>query len=126
MLMVLGAILGFLSLVLSALLAHALHLTVSAHQSQAIATALSNMQWHAVLLIALYAIKPQCQRLIGLSGYLFFAGVILFSLSIILAAIFSFPGLLLLTPLGGVILLLAWLLLIISAFSMKMAKASAR
>ena len=126
MLMVLGAILGFLSLALSALLAHALHLTVSAHQSQAITTALSNMQWHAVLLIALYAIKPQCQRLIGLCGYLFFAGAILFSLSIILAAIFSFPGLLLLTPLGGVILLLAWLLLIISAFSMKMAKASAR
>ena len=116
MLFLFGALMGFLSLALSAFIAHGLHLTLTAHQLHSLDTALLNLQMHAVLLIALGAYisskTNSVSRVIRVAAYLFIVGTLLFSVSIIVSYIFSWPGLLFLTPLGGVTLLLAWLLLI--------------
>ena len=119
MLILFGAIMGFLSLSLSAFIAHGIHLTLTAHQLRSLDTALLNLQVHAILLIALSGyINTQTvsvSRMIRGAACLFVAGTLLFSLSIIFSYILSREGLLLLTPIGGVILLLAWLLLIIGS-----------
>ena len=116
MLFLFGALMGFLSLGLSAFIAHGLHLTLTTHQLHSLDTALLNLQVHAVLLIALSVyISTKTNsvfRVLQVAAYLFIVGTLLFSVSIIVSYIFSWPGLLFLTPLGGVILLLAWLLLI--------------
>ncbi len=114
-----GALMGFLSLALSAFIAHGVHLTLTAHQLHSLDTALINLQLHAVLLIALSAYisskTNSVSRVIQVAAYLFIVGTLLFSVSIIVSYIFSWPGLFFLTPLGGVILLLAWLLLIVGS-----------
>ena len=114
-----GALMGFLSLALSAFIAHGVHLTLTAHQLHSLDTALLNLQVHAVLLIALSAYisskTNSVSRVIRVAAFLFIVGILLFSVSIIFSSVLSWPGLLFLTPLGGVILLLAWLLLIIGS-----------
>ena len=119
MLLFFGAVMGFISLGLSAFIAHGLHLTVSVHQIKSIDIALQNLQINAVLVVAiggfLHVMRSQSLLIVTLAGYLFLIGTTLFSLSIILSTLFSLPQLLIATPVGGVILLMAWLVLIIAS-----------
>ncbi|MBV53375.1 MAG: hypothetical protein CL816_04830 [Coxiellaceae bacterium] len=116
-----GAIMGFLSLALSAFIAHGLHLTLSIHQMHSLDTALNNLQGHAVLLVAMSAytrLKGSLgSRLINIAAYLFVIGTLMFSMSIILTIVIAWQSLALFTPIGGMLLLLAWLLLIVGAFT---------
>ena len=108
-----AALYGLLAVMLAALGAHAL--PVDNPEAQNLwATALQMHMFHTVALLAIAALAASRESvLIPRSGLLMAAGVFLFSGSLYLRAIgFEFlPGPL--TPFGGVLLMLSWVMLFI-------------
>jgi len=111
-----AALYGLLAVMLAALGAHAL--PVDNPEAQNLwATALQMHMFHTVALLAIAALAASRESvLIPRSGLLMAAGVFLFSGSLYLRAIgFEFlPGPL--TPFGGVLLMLSWVMLFIIVF----------
>ncbi|QDV86317.1 DUF423 domain-containing protein [Planctomycetes bacterium TBK1r] len=66
---------------------------------------------HAVALLALAACGTNASSLIVKSGYLFVAGIVLFSGSLYLLVLTETPWMGAITPLGGVAWIVAWILL---------------
>jgi uncharacterized membrane protein YgdD (TMEM256/DUF423 family) len=105
-----AAILGASSVVIGAMLRH-----MAGHMdAEILQTALRYHQLHSVVLLALglYALDKARSFRIIVPAVLFIAGVILFSGSIYLSEAILWPVLTMLTPLGGISLILAWLSLI--------------
>jgi uncharacterized membrane protein YgdD (TMEM256/DUF423 family) len=69
---------------------------------------------HALLAVAC-ALWPGYPRLIHLVGWLASAGGLIFSLSLALLGLLSLPALGMVTPIGGVLMIVAWLLLVLAA-----------
>ncbi|RLA18219.1 MAG: DUF423 domain-containing protein, partial [Gammaproteobacteria bacterium] len=86
-------------------------------------TAVSYQIWHALGLgfIAILRQQNPDARIIIYAGWLMFAGIILFSGSLYLLSLTGVKWLGMITPIGGVCFLTAWLLLII--FSWKALRA---
>ena len=79
------------------------------------ATALQMHMFHTVALLGIAAlIQPGSPRLLPWSGILMMLGILLFSGSLYLRAggLFSIPGLV--TPLGGLLLMAGWLVLVLT------------
>jgi uncharacterized membrane protein YgdD (TMEM256/DUF423 family) len=108
----LGALFAFLAVMLGAFGAHALRDTLSEHYLSVYQTATDYQMWHAIGLIIigiLYERKPSKSLLT--SGWLMLAGIVIFPGSLF---VFSLTGIKILgaiTPLGGILFLIAWLLL---------------
>ncbi len=121
-LLLFGALFGVLAVILGALGAHALenHLDESALKS--FETGVRYQMYHALLLVwvgSTNLLKPKFQKLIGL---LLIVGVIFFSFSIYLLSTSAWLGLEVsflgpITPIGGLLLILAWLLIFINFFT---------
>jgi uncharacterized membrane protein YgdD (TMEM256/DUF423 family) len=105
----LAAVAGFSGVAMGAFGAHALKTVLSEHFMDVYKTAVSYQMWHA-LALALIAVLPASRRLHWV-GCFFGAGIVLFSGSLYLLAIFNISWLGMITPLGGVCFLLAWGLL---------------
>ena len=77
--------------------------------------------YHALGLIAvgLVLLHFPKSRLVMLSGWLMFAGIVLFSVSLYVLSLTGIRGLGAITPLGGVAFLSAWALLAYGAWSGK-------
>ena len=77
--------------------------------------ALHYHQLHSVVLLAfgLYALNKPCSVGLIVPEGLFIAGIFLFSGSLYVSELFSWPGLTTLTPLGGISLIAAWFSLIL-------------
>jgi uncharacterized membrane protein YgdD (TMEM256/DUF423 family) len=104
-----GLILGLSAVILGALAAHALEQRLDADQLDAFETAVRFQMYHALLLLLLGLQKRLSG--IGASVYLLLAGTLLFSGSIYLLVLTPLrPGLL--TPLGGLLLIIGWGLLL--------------
>jgi uncharacterized membrane protein YgdD (TMEM256/DUF423 family) len=104
---------GLLVVVLAAAGAHILQQDVAGAQ-QLWVTALQIHMFHTVALLGIAAlIRPGSPALMPWSGVLMLAGVVLFSGSLYLRAsgFAVVPGMI--TPLGGILLMLAWVVLII-------------
>ena len=104
---------GLLVVVLAAAGAHILQQDVAGAQ-QLWVTALQIHMFHTVALLGIAAlIRPGSPGLMPWSGVLMLAGVVLFSGSLYLRAsgFVVVPGMI--TPLGGILLMLAWVVLII-------------
>jgi len=75
--------------------------------------------YHALALVATALVLRRDQfqgsRLVTASGWLFVAGIVLFSGSLYGLALTGIPGLGAVTPLGGVAFLAAWILLALAA-----------
>lgn len=122
-----GGILGLLSLLIGTYIEHSLRLKISAEEYRNLMTALRYHQIYAVLITIFGALKyiklnKDLYNCLNLTSLLFSIGVSLFSFSIYAAVIFSAKNLVFITPFGGVILILAWLYLIISASKIKLSK----
>lgn len=96
--------------------AHALKTVLSSDMLEVYKTAVSYQMWHALGLIAI-AFIPQASEsaLVHWAGWLMFAGTLLFSGSLYLLTIFNLKWLGMITPIGGVAFLSAWLLIAIFA-----------
>ena len=120
MILILGALLGFISVVFGAYAQHGLHGSISTQDFTFIMTAVNYNQIYAVVisvigLILLNGGKLANSFMLKLSGLLFIIGVILFSFSIYISISFNIPKLLIFTPTGGTIIILAWLPLAVLA-----------
>ena len=109
------AIIGALAIAFGALGAHALKEVLSEQDLSSYKTAVNYHIYHALFMLALLAFHKNAN--INLSFYLALSGLILFSGSIYLLVLDELLGLNLnflgpVTPLGGVILVAAWLSLI--------------
>ena len=69
---------------------------------------------HALLAVAC-ALWPGSPRLVHIAGWLASVGGLIFSLSLALLGLLSLPALGMITPIGGVLMIAAWLLLIIAS-----------
>jgi uncharacterized membrane protein YgdD (TMEM256/DUF423 family) len=109
-----AAVLGFVGVALGAFGAHALRDSLSARDLEIFETAVRYQLIHAVALLgvaAAWARWPDVARLLGVSGWLMVAGVIVFSGSLYALVLTGVRGLGAITPLGGVAFLAGWGLL---------------
>lgn len=111
--------LGAIAVMLGALGAHALKDALTAAQIDSFNTAVRYQMWHALALLALALMGDKIKGQMPIFWF-WFIGVILFSGSIYLLNIdelinrnFSFLGPI--TPLGGISLIMGWILLVIGA-----------
>ncbi|MED7787728.1 DUF423 domain-containing protein [Francisella sp. 19X1-34] len=119
-----GAILGFISVAFGAYAEHGLKTQISAEHFDFIMTALRYNQIYAIVIsgigIALLSSKQLGQSvLLKLSSFLFIIGTLLFSFSIYISIVFNLPSILKLAPIGGTTLMIAWVVLVISAIYIK-------
>jgi uncharacterized membrane protein YgdD (TMEM256/DUF423 family) len=115
----LGSILAFSAVLLGAFGAHALKETLSAHDSiQTWETAVRYQMWHALALILL-SMKSLTQPMPKMIGPCFTIGTLLFSGSLYGLALDGPKWLGPVTPLGGLALMIGWLLLAYSCFKNK-------
>jgi uncharacterized membrane protein YgdD (TMEM256/DUF423 family) len=119
--LLLGAICAFLGVGLGAFGAHALKAVLSAEMLAVYQTGISYQMWHSLglLLIGLLQHQYPGSKLIPWAGWLMFFGILLFSGSLYLLVILDIPKLGMITPIGGVCFLLAWLLVCLSVYNNK-------
>ncbi len=122
MILFFGALLGFVSVVFGAFAAHGLNEVVSEASLKSLALAINYNQINAVIISAIGLAKivnPNAvyMPLLNWSASLFIIGTGLFSFSIYLSVVFESPGLNSLTPLGGMLIIAAWLLTAYVGFS---------
>jgi uncharacterized membrane protein YgdD (TMEM256/DUF423 family) len=104
-----GSILGGLAVALGAFGAHALRDHLSARQLEVFETGVRYQMYHALALLALaWAIDRWPQRNLNTAAALLIAGTIVFSGSLQLLALTDIRWLGMVTPFGGVMLILGW------------------
>lgn len=114
-----ASVMGFLSVALGAFAAHGLEDMLTAEMIGVFETGVQYQMFHvtALLAVAVLCQFKQAQTSLALlkwSGYLFSAGIILFSGSLYVLSISGISVLGIITPIGGVAFLLAWSLLFYS------------
>ena len=120
MVLILGALLGFISVAFGAYAEHGLREAVTDEHLRFLMTAVRYNQVHAVVIAAIGLALLNGGNLSSIpalkwSGLLFIIGTVLFSFSIYLSVSFDWPGLLNITPVGGITIMAAWLLLMVPA-----------
>lgn len=116
--LVFGAIFGAIAVALGALGAHALKKVLSEAQLQSFEVGVKYQMYHALVLLVIgffFAFETRLQHLMGWS---FIAGTLLFSFSIYFLSMSSLMGANLkflgpVTPLGGLLMILGWCLLLV-------------
>lgn len=108
-----GAILAFLGVALGAFGAHALKAKLAADMLAVYQTAVQYHLWHAlgVVLIGVLAQLLPVSKWMPIAGWTMVAGIVIFSGSLYALAITGVRVLGAVAPIGGVALLVAWLLL---------------
>ncbi len=116
--LLLSALSAFIAVAMGAFGAHALKTVLTADMLAVYKTAVTYQMWHALGLglIALLRYHQPQSSLIKYAGWLMFTGIILFSGSLYILSLSGLKWLGMITPLGGVCFLSAWLLLIIFSF----------
>ncbi len=115
--LLLGSINAFLAVALGAFGAHGLEEKLSAKMLQVYQTGVHYHMIHAlgIILIAILSDKLTQTALVSWSGWLMFAGIVLFSGSLYVLSISGIKVLGAITPLGGLAFLAAWVLLVVAA-----------
>ncbi|MBD3891488.1 MAG: uncharacterized membrane protein YgdD (TMEM256/DUF423 family) [Olleya marilimosa] len=123
-LLLLGTILGLLSVILGAFGAHGLKALVSAEAVQSYETGVRYQMYHALLLLVIGSHSFVTQKSKTIIFYLVLSGILLFSGSIYGLATntltaFNFKSIAFVTPIGGLLLILSWLVLLINILKIK-------
>mgnify|MGYP006291498935 FL=1 len=113
-LLLVAALLGFLSVAIGAAAEHALRPGLDEETWRWVLTAIRYHQVGALAALAValatwIALPAKAARRLALAGWLFIAGTVLFSFSIYAAALTGIDALTFVTPFGGTTLMLAWL-----------------
>lgn len=120
----LGAILGLLGVILGAYGAHGLKPIISESSLQSYETGIKFQMYHALFALVLGCMGFLSKKAARLIYYFLLFGVICFSGSIYGLATnemtsFDFTSIAWITPLGGLLLILAWLFLFLNIFKIK-------
>ncbi|QZK89295.1 DUF423 domain-containing protein [Flavobacterium sp. CHNK8] len=119
-----GAVLGMIAIILGAFGAHALKKVLSIDQLVTFETGVRYQMYHALFLLFIGNYDALSQKKQKAIYYLVLSGVTLFSGSIYLLATnnlttFDFKIIGFVTPIGGLLLIIAWFLLLASIFDKK-------
>ncbi len=111
-----GGILGTLAVIFGAFGAHTLKRKISQDQLSSFETGIKYQMYHAIVLILIGIIFPFHELSQIIMVWCFIVGIILFSFSIYLLILSSLQGRKLvflgpITPLGGLLLIIGWILL---------------
>ena len=114
----LSAVCGLTGVAMGAFGAHGLKAVLTADMLAVYKTAVDYQMWHALGLglIAIFRQQVPDSVLLKWAGWLMFVGIILFSGSLYLLAILSAKWLGMITPLGGVAFLSAWICVAVFAY----------
>jgi uncharacterized membrane protein YgdD (TMEM256/DUF423 family) len=116
--LLIGALAGFTGVTLGAFGAHALRGRLSPEMLVVFETGVRYQMYHALVIIATGLILARMSGwLIVAAGWLFTAGIVLFSGSLYLLAFTGVTMLGAITPIGGVAFLLGWACLALAAAS---------
>lgn len=117
---IIAAISGFLAISLGAFGAHALKESISPAALEVYKTAVQYQMFNttALLAVALLALKFPRERKLLWSGGLLIAGMVLFSGSLYTMSMSGIRWLGMITPVGGILMLGGWLLLMLAARNM--------
>ncbi len=123
-LLIWGAIFGVIAIVLGAFAAHGLKPILSVEKMQTFETGVRYQMYHALFLLFLGGLPVASEKVKRICFYLTLFGVFFFSGSIYLLATnsltsFDFTVIALITPLGGLLMIFAWIVLLISFFKLK-------
>ncbi|MBK6263697.1 DUF423 domain-containing protein [Marivirga sp. S37H4] len=112
---IIGAVSGAVSVILGAFGAHALQDTLTATgRMETYETAVKYQMYHSLALILLGIMMAQFDhKFMQFSGYSFLMGIIIFSGSLYLLCATGITKLGAITPIGGIFLIAAWILLAI-------------
>ncbi|WP_312753458.1 DUF423 domain-containing protein [Rummeliibacillus suwonensis] len=117
--MIAGAVFALLSVAFGAFGAHALKDVLTEHYAAVWETAVQYQMFHAIGLIVIGILMSKSllgpTPMLSRAGVLMFIGVILFSGSLYVLAITQIKILGAITPIGGVLFLVAWLMVILAA-----------
>ena len=121
MILLTGALLGLISVAFGAFAEHGLKETVSDEHFRFLMTAVRYNQIHSVIIvvIGLSTRSSGCwcdTQHLNWAGAAFIIGTMLFSFSIYLSVSLQIPSLGNLTPLGGITIMIGWLMLAFAAF----------
>lgn len=118
--LLLGAFGGFLSVALGAFAAHGLKSQLSPEMLAAFETGVRYQMYHSLaLLVAGYAARDSALRQFSFAGWLFVAGIALFSGSLYALATTGITWLGVFTPFGGLAFMAGWCLLGYGLWKMK-------
>ena len=117
--LILGSVFGLFAVIIGAFAAHGLKPKISSEALQSFETGVRYQMYHALLLLFLGDLKIVSEKSKKIVFYLVFIGVFLFSGSIYALATnaltgFDFKIIGFLTPIGGLLLILSWLVLFIN------------
>lgn len=121
-----ASIFGASAVIIGAFAAHALKKILPADALQSVETAVRYQMYHAIVLLALCSAKTwisakrikHIYRLL-VSGILCFSGSIYLLLFLKMNQVIGLSGLGIVTPIGGILLILAWVLIFIEAYNFK-------
>jgi uncharacterized membrane protein YgdD (TMEM256/DUF423 family) len=115
--LVIGAVLGALAVAIGAFGAHGLKAMVTADLLANFETGARYHMYHAlaIVAVALVIARDPAAPLAPLAGWLFLAGIVIFSGSLYLMALTGIRWLGAITPIGGVALIGGWVCLALSA-----------
>lgn len=117
-----GAFFGMTAVIIGAFGAHALEELISEDSLRSFETGVKYQMYHAILMIVLgFNLKPN-STFTKVIFFMLTFGIVLFSGSIYFLAtnalsVFDFTKIALITPFGGSLLILSWLLILISFWS---------
>lgn len=116
-----GAALGFLGVAFGAFGAHALRARLSPEMLGVFETGVRYQMYHvfAVLIVAVAIGNLGNARLLVAAGWLFAAGILVFSGSLYALALTGVRTLGAITPIGGLLFLLGWVVLIVFGVAYK-------
>lgn len=119
-----AAFLGIIAITLGAFGAHALKKTLSLDQLVTFETGVRYQMYHALFLFYIGLMSDLSQKTKKTIYYLVLSGVLLFSGSIYLLATndltaFDFKTIGFITPIGGVLLILGWVVLLLNFYNKK-------
>jgi uncharacterized membrane protein YgdD (TMEM256/DUF423 family) len=115
--LLLGALSAMIGVGMGAFGAHGLKTVISPELLAVYQTGVTYQMWHALGLISIALLRQQApaSKLLTWAGWLMFAGILLFSGSLYLLALLNLKWLGMITPIGGVCFLTAWLLITLFA-----------
>ena len=115
--LLLGGVSAFTGVAMGAFGAHGLKAVLSPELLDVYKTGVNYQMWHALGLIGIALVQRHApeSKLIDWAGRLMFAGIVLFSGSLYLLAILNLKWLGMITPIGGLAFLVAWLLITLYA-----------
>ncbi len=113
----LSAVFGLLGVAMGAFGAHGLKAILSPDMLAVYKTGVNYQMWHALALglIAVFHQQTPDSNLLQWAGWLMLTGIVLFSGSLFLLAILNIKWLGMITPIGGVAFILAWVLILVYA-----------